>query len=462
MKQKSWWLGYALLLTAIVALIYRRAVGLTLAQDDWVFLQRVSAVHSFGDAMHLFFQNDHFYRPVPRVLVLGLEYKLFGLRGSWFHAFNIVLHALNANLIALLVGRTTRQALSGAVAGVLYAIYPIHYLAVVWVAGLQDLLLVFGAVSCLLLYQRFVRAGGWWRYALAMLGALFALFSKDMAVVLPLWVVSLGWLEGRSWRALAGDGAFLLALVVFYLAVRSAKADIDPLNGPYKIKLDPNVWLFNLNSYATDLLGVLNRKAVLRLQPLFLGVMLLVLSGLLFWLPRDRAVMGVGLLWFGAALACVLPLDAQHYTYYLMFPLVGLMLVGPLALQRIAEAAARRWALASLRWALPSLTVALLSVYFLRQLNLSWRADMGGIRWKSLWSSTALAQFAEAYPDVPAGSTIYVRSATTLEYAAWGRSAMFKTAYPQINGVVFEGLEPAPPPDAALLDFAFNHPARPQ
>src|SRR5262249_14396245 len=70
--------------------------------------------------------------------VLWIEHQLWGLDPVGYHVANIVLHALNAVWILLLLQRL--QVPGAWLAGLLFAVHPIHVESVAWVSELKNVL----------------------------------------------------------------------------------------------------------------------------------------------------------------------------------------------------------------------------------------------------------------------------------------------------------------------------------
>ena len=98
-------------------------------------------------------------------------------------------HGVGAALVMVWAVLLADDLAAGIIAGVLFAVHPVHAEAVNIVANRSDLLCLAGMLGSLILYRRGVGGKGWRRWAaLGASGAGFALalLSKEMAVTLPL------------------------------------------------------------------------------------------------------------------------------------------------------------------------------------------------------------------------------------------------------------------------------------
>jgi hypothetical protein len=165
------WLAIAV---AASSFLYAPAFRLSFLSDDYV-LRAMANSQGFGVGAGWFF------RPVP----VGLWRLLLSISSSALplHALNIVLHGLNAFLVAVLglqLGMRRETALIGAA---LFLTFPAAPEAVAWASGLQDVLLTTLALGAVLVASE-ENASGWRTARVCALLAL-ALGSKETAVAVP-------------------------------------------------------------------------------------------------------------------------------------------------------------------------------------------------------------------------------------------------------------------------------------
>jgi tetratricopeptide (TPR) repeat protein len=135
--------------------------------------------------------GDHsgLYRPFT-TLTYALDYAVLGhaARPAGYHAFNLLLHWLNAVLVFALSRRIIGEERAAAVVAALFAVHPLATEAVTNIVGRADLLAALFVLGALLLHERsqdaVLRTRG---LALCGMGAAAALgvLSKENAVVLP-------------------------------------------------------------------------------------------------------------------------------------------------------------------------------------------------------------------------------------------------------------------------------------
>ncbi len=127
-------------------------------------------------------------------LSLGVDHAFFGLDPLGYHLSNVLLHGATTLIVVLLVGalfaraRGTSDRLSlvaGAVAGLTFAVHPLHVESVAWVTERKDVLYGVFYVLAVLLYLRFVEHRRRVHYLASLSAFALALLAKPMAVSLP-------------------------------------------------------------------------------------------------------------------------------------------------------------------------------------------------------------------------------------------------------------------------------------
>lgn len=179
------------------------------------------------------------YQPLT-VLSLALDHALAGPDPRWFHAVNVLLHALNAGLVTLLARRVLREGSAALLAGALFAVHPLHVESVAWASQRKDVLFVALGLAAALAWLRRADGGGRrWTVAAA---ALFvaACLAKATAVTLAAVLPLLAWFAaGREgWRRVRVGTAVLAALALGFgvLAVAAQRsADFVVAAGRYSL-----------------------------------------------------------------------------------------------------------------------------------------------------------------------------------------------------------------------------------
>ena len=208
-------LGIALAVALAAALVFLPALGgQFLAWDDGTTLTGNTAYRGLGPSQLAWAATTTLmghYMPLTW-LSFALSYVLFGMNPWAYHLGSLLLHALNAGLVAWLAWTLTRAglvragaagsggaepgagadraaiAVGATVAGLAFGIHPLRAETVAWATDRGDVLCGAFYLLALLAYVRAVDAGSLrWRPwgGLALLGMTAALLAKEIAVTLP-------------------------------------------------------------------------------------------------------------------------------------------------------------------------------------------------------------------------------------------------------------------------------------
>ena len=186
-----------LLVPVLAAVVALPGLGNHLLSDDFALLH-TNVGQSAGDLLNPFLQQSTSraaggsYRPLTEAMI-GLEYLLWGNSPVAFHLTNLMLHALCSLLCLWLVKVLVppRPAIA-LVAGLLFAVHPVHGDAIFWLSARSDLLCTFFYLLSMILYVR-GRGRDRRRYptVASVLCFILALLAKEVALSLPFLVVLL-------------------------------------------------------------------------------------------------------------------------------------------------------------------------------------------------------------------------------------------------------------------------------
>jgi 4-amino-4-deoxy-L-arabinose transferase-like glycosyltransferase len=135
----------------------------------------------------------NYYRPLFLLWFL-VNYTVFDAWPPGWHLTSVLAHAL-ASVLVWLTARRLAGPQAGLIAGVLFALHPVHVEAVAWVSGATEPLLAVCVLGSFWTYLRSLEPGasGLWR-ELSLLAYGLALLSKETAVVLPLLLAAHSWM----------------------------------------------------------------------------------------------------------------------------------------------------------------------------------------------------------------------------------------------------------------------------
>jgi hypothetical protein len=349
-----------LAVAACAIVVHLGALWNRFAMDDLYIIVWNPLVHA-GDGLWRAFVSPYWppdlggklYRPLTVA-----TYTIDGLVGGgyawWFHGVNLVWHS-GAAVAVTALARRWAGATTALVAGLLFAVHPVHVEAVANVIGRAELMA--GLFVCLAVYAAVVRHSVGWS-ALAIAAGLLCKENAAVAPALILWAWWVGFSRPARHRMLAFVGSWL-AIAAVYVAVRGA------VLSPYARLHDIAPVFISQSAVAERLTAVAALSDVVRLLvfPLtlrvdyspaertivtsvfdarfFLGLAALTLwAGLLVAAWRhQRKVEAFGLGWIGIAYLPVanflLPVGVLLAERTLYLPSVGLAVAAGAALARL-------------------------------------------------------------------------------------------------------------------------------
>jgi tetratricopeptide (TPR) repeat protein len=132
------------------------------------------------------------------VLILAVEYHLFGMSPVGYHAVNLLLHLLNVLLVFYAVFLLCGKAPIALITALLFGIHPLHVESVAWVAELKDLLYTCFFLASLIFYLKYIKDKQKKHYLISLLLFLVSLLSKAMAASLSPVLILTDYFKGRK------------------------------------------------------------------------------------------------------------------------------------------------------------------------------------------------------------------------------------------------------------------------
>lgn len=181
----------AVLSGALAALAFLNSLDNGFAYDDLPIIQENPAIQSLETlpeaVMSPYWPGEYgrglgLWRPLTTG-VYGLQWALWGGAPVGFHLVNVLLHAGVTAMAVLVLGQVLPVG-SALLAGLLFAVHPVHVEAVSNVVGMAELLSAFFfLLACLIIQRRGRRLGLWSLLTVLSLYAL-AFLTKESAVTL--------------------------------------------------------------------------------------------------------------------------------------------------------------------------------------------------------------------------------------------------------------------------------------
>jgi hypothetical protein len=303
------------LLVPLLAIIaYAPALSVGFLSDDWALLLRAKEAGIDPSAL---IPNPYWpsYRPFGVFVTWQLGWQLFGANPLPYHLLSLLLHASTALALALWAATVTSKHWLGWLAGVAFAVFPLHMEAVAWTAAQWDMWAALFGILSLMTFARWWRdPSRWGPYIASLVFFTLGIFSKEsLLAFLPLLAVSAWLLEPprllRDWLKLAISLAPFAA--VLFLNVFMRLAFLGRLGGYVETRAD--VGNFFWSNFAAFLRALLSPLAELTMggpasQIVGAAASLLILSGLIFFGRDQRRFLIGALLWIVLAVVPVLNL----------------------------------------------------------------------------------------------------------------------------------------------------------
>ncbi len=200
-----------LLLAVLASLAYGNSLQNGFVLDDQMLITQNWEIRNLSELPRVFTRESRRSVPLPsdrgvthrpvRTAVLAVEYYFFGRHPAGYRTVNILLHILNGALVFMLLRTLLGRPWPALFAAALFIVHPIQTEAVAYIAGQRDVLFTTFYLLGVLSFVRYRATDRLGYLALAGLAYLFSLFTKEMAITLPLL-----WVGYDLLRALPGAG----------------------------------------------------------------------------------------------------------------------------------------------------------------------------------------------------------------------------------------------------------------
>lgn len=297
-----------------------------------------------------------YYRP-PFIIYMMLVWQIFQDAAVGWHLLNVLMHVLVVYFAFLILEKVTGDLKLSAIATLLFAVHPLRVESVAWISGGTDLLLALFLLPAFYLYMRHRETGGLKHLVGAMVLFLFAAFSKEPAVCLPIFIGAYELLIINQDRPLRrriepaiGYAALFLVTSIFYFLMRykalgfvlGDKKFVNHTQAETLLTIPLVIWkylgllLFPLNLSIYHETPTVTSLLSLRFILPLLGLAAL---GVGLWRLRHSMVARFAILWFFIHLLPVLNVNAFAEAFlvqerYVYIPSIGFSLLVAMALIR--------------------------------------------------------------------------------------------------------------------------------
>ena len=180
-----------------------------------------------------------YYRPAV-VSWMRMNYSLAGTEPWAWHLSTVLAHVLATVLVFKLAMRLLQNRWQALIAGLIFAVHPVHVESVAWVCGAADPLLAVFFLGSLLCYLnwRDHRSPAWMAASLVL--GLLAMLAKEPGVALPAVVFAYAWIfaevpdgapgaDRRLRAAVASAAPFLLVFAAYFVLRHIALRTASPV-----------------------------------------------------------------------------------------------------------------------------------------------------------------------------------------------------------------------------------------
>jgi protein O-mannosyl-transferase len=351
-------LAGAALLVGATLLAYWPAFRGGFIFDDNVFLTENPLIHAADGLRRFWFSREAAdYWPVTSSS-LWLEWRLWGMNATGYHATNVILHVVEVLLLWAVLRRLN---VPGAFLGaLLFALHPVNAESVTWITERKNLMaMLFYLLTIFWFVGKKPRD-----YRLSLIAFVLAMLSKGSTVILPL--VLLGIVAWRV-RPNARDAARLAPFFIFAAGLALIESEFSTVLASSDMQ---RVGLLERALRAGGIVWFYAGKALWPANLCFdYGMWTIHPDELRWWIPLLAACALTALLWqyrqgwgraalFGWGYFCVALLPV------LGFAEVGFMRYSPvsdhyahLAMVGVCALAGAGWGMAMQKWRIPSLVV---------------------------------------------------------------------------------------------------------
>lgn len=388
----------ALLIFFVSLIVYSNSLGGEFIYDDEYFIVKNISIRNLGNLPRFFTDSSSVafsglakdvYRPVT-ASSYAIDYKIGKLNTFGYHLTNVLFHSLNGILIFVFLYIILGNVFISLAAGLLFVCHPVQTEVVSWISGRSSVLFLFFYLLSLIFYIKYekTRSSRYIIYSLATFAA--SLFSKEMAVTLPLIIIvyDIHFSEPERLKNRLQRYLPYIFLVVVFLAARSfALGRVSQCgwwgDSPYytfytmsRVMVEYlKLLVFPVNLCAYHIVEISKSIADTRVL-LSLSVLLCVAGSLLFLFKKYK-ILSFSIFWFFITIlpvSNIIPLKALMAERFLYIPSIGFCIFLAVIIHDILGG---RYAAKSgiLKTAVYALAVAIVIFYSLRTVarNEDWK-----------------------------------------------------------------------------------------
>lgn len=215
---------FSIAIALAVFATFGHTLGYGFIWDDISFIQHNPFIRDLGNIERIFASGDAegtgglnpYYRPIT-TLSFALDSAIWGSNPLGFHLMNVLLHlGVCLALFSLLAKLASPTA--AFVATLLFTVHPANAEPVAYVSARADLLCGLFCLICFNFYLEYNRTESRWAYYVSLGTYILALFSKIIAVAVPITLFLAFYFSAKRWRKAFGPlDPFILCTAAFFV-----------------------------------------------------------------------------------------------------------------------------------------------------------------------------------------------------------------------------------------------------
>ncbi|MFC1595102.1 tetratricopeptide repeat protein [Patescibacteria group bacterium] len=335
-----------LLISVIGFALYAQTLsfGIVNLDDSRYVIDNYSFNKEFSSIAQAFKENVNYpsgfsiyYRPIQAISHI-IDAHISGMSPWSYHLTNTILHIINSCLVFILLLALKQKRDAALLFSLIFTAHPILVGAIAWIPGRIDTLLALFALSSLIFLIKYIETKKWKFYSLHILMFAGALFTKELAIVLPFFYIFLLLMRRErlmNYQKITPPIAWISVLAIWYFMSEAAVGSLGSLPISKIIKM-----IFaNFEAvllYLGKMLVPLNLSVlpVLQDSTIIYGIITLIIisTGLFFSKNKEWHLILFGISWFLIFLIPSFYTDdpssisifMEHRAY---IPLIGFMIV---------------------------------------------------------------------------------------------------------------------------------------
>jgi tetratricopeptide (TPR) repeat protein len=230
MKSKWIHVVFIILLATVSILVFTKAIRTGFVGDDAELISnRGDILQDWNNLKNVWdkpfpamtYEPVPFYRPIITV-VNFINYHWGKSAAHKYHQVNVGFHTINAILLYLLIFILFKDELLALLTALFFAAHPIHTNSVVWISGRTDVIACFFLLLTAILFVKrkdYTGISSSLLFAGSIISFVFAMFSKETAFALPLFLFFWDWVseEGSVKKKILPYIPFALVTILYMI-----------------------------------------------------------------------------------------------------------------------------------------------------------------------------------------------------------------------------------------------------